>query len=128
MRKHRFSILYGLLLLLFTSYVVLDTFVLVRTYSDGSSSKIPLGSVLPTAEPAIVTERSYQDANITLTITEYREHSTDIYVADVHLSSPALLRTVLAQDTYGRNVTEKTSAMAKRTDLFWPSTAILRQP
>lgn len=114
MRKYRFIILYSLLLAAFTVYVALDTFVLVRTYASGASSA-PTGSVLPTTEPAVISARSYQDANITLTITEYREHSTDIYVADVLLSSPTLLKTALAESAFGRNVTEKTSAMAERT-------------
>lgn len=119
MRKHLFSILYGLILLGFTVYVALDAFVLVRIYdAEGSSSLSipPVSGLQPTAEPALITGSSYQDANITLTLTEYREHDTAIYVADVMLTSPALLKTALAQDAFGRNVTEKTSAMAERTE------------
>ena len=113
MKKNLFAILYGLLLALFTAYVALDTFVLVRVYGNASAApEAEISGVLPTSSPAVVTANSYQDANITLTLTEYREYETTIYVADVQLTSPALLKTALAQGAYGRNVTEKTSAIA----------------
>lgn len=117
MRNHLFCLLYGIALAGFTAYVLLDSFVLVRVYESASAAEVkPAGGIQPTPEPAFVTERSYQDANITLTIDEYREHNTTIYVADVVLASPALLKTALAQDAYGHNVTETTSAMAERKD------------
>ena len=113
MKKHFFSVLYALLLSVFTLYVALDTFVLVRVYTPtGSAEATPLNGIQPTSAPPVVTARSYQDANISLTITEYREHDTTIYVADVVLASPALLKTALAQGSYGRNVTQKTSDIA----------------
>ena len=63
------------------------------------------------AEP-VITENSYYDGNISITITEYRQHDTDIYVADIQLSSADYLKTALAKGVYGRNVTAKTSATA----------------
>lgn len=115
MRKYLFGLVYGVLLSAFTAYVALDTFVLVRVYSIVDQAPAQTSDVQPTTAPTLVTSHSYTDANITLTLTEYREHDTTIYVADVLLSSPTLLKTVLAQDAYGRNVTETTSAMAERT-------------
>ena len=114
MRKHLFAILYGILLAGFTVYVALDAFVLVRVYDDASPSGVQSGAaILPTTAPAVITESSYQDANITITISQYREHRTAIYVADVQLSSPALLKTALADNAYGRNVTARTSETAE---------------
>ena len=114
MRKHAFAILYGLILALFTAYVTLDAFVLVRVYTGPAAQSAPLTDLVqPTSSPAKVTGRSYQDANITLTITEYREHNTTVYVADVTLSSPTLLKTALARGSYGRNVTARTSSTAE---------------
>ena len=60
----------------------------------------------------VSTATSYQDENITITLTKYREYDTSIYVADITLSSPEYLQTALAQNAYGKNVTEKTSEMA----------------
>ncbi|MBR0282924.1 MAG: phosphodiester glycosidase family protein [Oscillibacter sp.] len=56
--------------------------------------------------------RSYSDDNISINITQYRAYNTDIYVADVTLSSPEYLKTALAGNAYGRNIKEKTSTIA----------------
>jgi len=47
---------------------------------------------------------------------EYREYDTTIYVADVRISSAEYLQTAFAQNSYGRNITEKTSAIADAND------------
>ena len=65
-----------------------------------------------TGEPVITTD-SYTDGNISVTLTEYRICDTTVYVADVQLSSADYLQTALAENTYGRNVTDKTSDMAE---------------
>lgn len=65
-----------------------------------------------TNQSTVSTATSYQDENITITLTQYREYDTSIYVADIMLSSPEYLQTALAQNAYGKNVTEKTSEMA----------------
>ena len=55
---------------------------------------------------------SYQDENIQINLTEYYENNTKIYVADVQLTSAEYLKTAFAEDTYGKNVTAKTSSIA----------------
>ena len=47
---------------------------------------------------------------------EYRVDDTTVYVADVTLASADYLKTAFAQNTYGRNVTEKTSSIAASVD------------
>lgn len=170
MKKTVFAAGFGLLLLLFTSYVLLDTFVIVRRYatveapateeavlirtdSEATASEAaqirtetPSGaadaSILyeaeaeqPTqeadtsasseqtaeessyyaAEP-VYTDTSYRDESISVQLAEYRICDTTVYVADVRLASAELLKTAFAQNTYGRNVTEKTSVTAASVD------------
>ncbi len=115
MHKHLYALVFCLDLAGFSAYVPLDAFVLVRVYEDSADVQHLQAEVLPTSE-AVITDSSYQDENIRLTISESREHDTSIYVADVQLSSLSLLRTGLARDAYGRNVTEKTSEAAQRLD------------
>ena len=69
------------------------------------------------AEP-IVTENSYQDAHISIQIDTRRLDDTTVYIADVTLSSPEYLKTALAQNAYGKNVTETTSAMLRNGTLY----------
>ena len=117
MRRYAWPLLYGLLLAGFTLWLLLDTFVIVRVYDAAQNTAQPSATgVQPTTAPAVISDSSYEDANIRITLTEYREHDTTIYVADVTLSTPALLKTALAQGAYGRNISEKTSAMAEENN------------
>ena len=79
-----------------------------RGKSGGASTQTPESA---SANESGVT-RSWSDENISVTVTQYREYDTDIYVADITLSAPEFLQTAFAGDAYGRNVKEKTSAIA----------------
>ena len=133
-KKKLWGILYGCLLTGFTIYVLLDTFVITRVYTNISSGNSDTEYPY-TADSGknntdntenqnnsesiitpVITESSYHDENISITITEYRQYDTNIYVADVQLSSPEYLKTALAQNAYGKNVTEKTSEIAENNN------------
>ena len=62
---------------------------------------------------AVQSTASYDDGNIQITLSTYREYDTTIYVADVELSSVVYLKTAFAQNAYGRNVTATTSDTAE---------------
>lgn len=128
-KNNVWGIVYGILLVCFTAYVLLDTFVIPRSYvvieeddtTNDTSDNTPSSSDQnePTTDEPIITEHSYQDDNITIVITEYREYDTNIYVAEVILSSPEYLQTAFAQNAYGRNITEKTSEMAENNNAIF---------
>lgn len=90
---------------------VADSYSAVAEAAVNASASDQTGES-PTSQQPVSTATSYQDENITITLTQYREYDTSIYVADITLSSPEYLQTALAQNAYGRNVTEKTSEMA----------------
>ena len=105
----------------------MDTFVIKRIYTHAPSDDIVItknsntDNDTPTEErdeileqpSAEITANTYKDDNISITITDYRENDTDIHVADVKLSSAEYLKTALAQNSYGKNITENTSEIAK---------------
>ena len=118
-------------LLLFTVYVLLDTFVIERrleaaaepqTASAPVEGKTDMPAALRLAAPqeekaeTVITENSYYDGNISVVITEERVGDTTVYVADVQLASAEHLRTAFADNTYGRNVTDTTSSIAGSVD------------
>lgn len=108
LKVHGIGLLYGVLLTGFTVYLFMDTFFISKVYRVAEE----------TEEQDIVLENnqeeaSYEDGNISITLTEYREEDTSIYVADIVLSSPEYLKTAFAQNSYGKNVTEKTSEIAE---------------
>ena len=116
-KKFPWVTLYCLLLCLFTVYVVLDTFVLVQTLSPeiGTPSATEQNGNEQTDSPfaPVITDSMYRDENILITVTEYRYEDSNVYVADVVLSSPEYLKTAFARDTFGRNIAEETSVIAE---------------
>lgn len=107
-KAHWAGILYGILLTGFTIYLVMDTFMIAKVYSVTEETEEANAS----AGMASVSETSYEDEEISIILTEYREEDTTIYVADIQLSSPEYLKTAFAKNSYGKNVTEKTSEIA----------------
>lgn len=86
---------------------------------EGSQiSKVETGNIKKDSTP-IITDTSYSDENISIKISALTEYSTDIYVADIKLSSPEYLKTALANNTFGTNITEKTSGTAKNNNALF---------
>ena len=129
MKKYIWALSYALVLLLFTSFVLFDTFISTQVYTvvedrqqeenDNQSQKEEQADIASGIEEdtgsssSVVPDLSYTDENISITITEYREYDSSIYVADIRLSSSAYLQTAFAQNAYGKNITEKTSEIAE---------------
>ena len=75
-----------------------------NTYESGTNtaSSIEGGTVIG----------SYSDSNVSITLKEYQEYDSAIYVADITVSDVSYLKTALASNTYGRNITDTTSNIA----------------
>ena len=101
--------IYIIILILFTIYALLDTFVLERTYEKVENNI----TIENNSKKISTTSDTYEDDNISIKLSTYREYDTNIYVADVILKNTDLLKTYFANNTYGKNITEKTSVMAK---------------
>lgn len=113
-KPYLYASVLGFLLTSSFTYSMLKTFVLAETISTVSNA----GSTSNTAEAskaaknAQVTNTSYSDGNISVSLTEKTVNETQVYVADITLSSSDYLKTALAQNSYGTNVTAKTSVTA----------------
>ncbi|KXU08801.1 phosphodiester glycosidase family protein [Streptococcus oralis] len=104
----------GLLLTSSFTYSMLKTFVLAETIStvSNTSSTSDTAAASQAAKNAHVTDTRYSDGNISVNLTEKTMNETQVYVADITLSSSDYLKTALAQNSYGTNVTAKTSVTA----------------
>ena len=113
-KPYLYASVLGLLLTSFFTYSMLKTFVLAETISTvsntGSTSNTT--AAIQAAKNAQVTDTSYSDGNISVTLTEKTVEETQVYMADITLSSSDYLKTALAQNSYGTNVTAKTSVTA----------------
>jgi exopolysaccharide biosynthesis protein len=105
---------YALALTIFTVYVALDTFVIPRTYAvlPQSTAQAESASDAASARVPVVTETTYADGSVTITLTEYQAYDTTIYVADITLARADALKTAFAGNAYGRNIKESTSDIA----------------
>jgi len=112
---------YVIVLVIFTVYMLLDTFVITKKLAVVSNQSRSVSSSFDSSvsnssgKSGSVTKSStaYEDYNIKIALIDYRENDTDIHMADVKVSSSEYLKTAFAQSSYGRNVTEKTSDIAE---------------
>ncbi len=116
MKKLRYPYLFafgfGLFLILFNVYVILDTLVISEVYVKADDNTTVDNEAGNTMDP-IITSVRYEDENISIEIETYREYDTDIYVADIILTRVEYLKTAFAKSSYGKNITEKTSVIAQ---------------
>ena len=100
------------------SYSMLKTFVLAETISKvaTTSTSTNTATANQAAKTATVTDSSYKDDNISINLSESTVNSTQVYVADITLSSSDYLKTAFAQNAFGTNVTAKTSETAKNNN------------
>lgn len=130
MKRHFANMVFALILIAYTVYAALDTFVIVRvltpdtlptataeasTAPTGAPTAVPTATESPaeqTTTAPISTDTEYHDDQIDIVLTTMRVENTTVYVADVQLADISLLKTALAGNTYARNLTETTSVQA----------------
>ena len=108
-------------LVISSSYLMLDTFVLERVGNSGivlpsvsessqldmSSSEFePSTSEVPSSIQPIptFTEFGYEDESMTLSIDVIRRFDTQVYVAILQTTNPSLIKSAFGWDTYGKNI------------------------
>lgn len=120
MKRHFANMVFALILIAYTVYAALDTFVIVRVLTpDTLPTEAPTTVPTETESPAeqattapISTDTEYHDDQIDIVLTTMRVENTTVYVADVQIADISLLKTALAGNTYARNLTETTSVQA----------------
>ena len=110
-KSYVYASLFGLLLTASFSYSMLKTFVLSESITTVKANTTS-SSTSTTASNVSTSDTSYSDDNISITLTEKTVSNTQVYIADITVSSAEYLKTALAQNTYGTNVTAKTSVTA----------------
>lgn len=98
------------------------------------STAVPTETPAPTAEPTpepvgyfgskfadkftageVVQEgNNYKSGNVNVTITEFREYGSKIYLADIYIKDISCLKSGFAEDTYGKGYSEWPKSIAKR--------------
>jgi Exopolysaccharide biosynthesis protein related to N-acetylglucosamine-1-phosphodiester alpha-N-acetylglucosaminidase len=137
-RPYAWAVIYSAILTAATVFIILDTFVIPRAISvdaytpaTESQTNSETNTEVTTeangetetetevetksSEP-IITDTSYSDGNIQITIETVRLYDTAVYIADVQVTDVKYLKSAFAKGTYGRNIKQTTSKMAKGND------------
>jgi len=123
-KPYRWAWLFSLLLTASSCWILLKAFVLpdrqvaVATVADNTSATTDDSTEETTtsSESIVATDTSYTSDGLTITLTEKRVDETTVYIADIQTADSSHLQTALAENTYGRNIKETTSAMAAEND------------
>lgn len=123
-RPYRWAWLFSLLLTASSCWILLKAFVLpdrqvaVATVTDSTAASTGNSTEETTAssESIVATDTSYTSDGLKITLTEKRVDETTVYIADIQTADSSHLQTALAENTYGRNIKETTSAMAAEND------------
>ncbi len=112
-KKSGFTIIYSLMLIGFTIYIILDTFVTSQVYSVVNTTQEAISTTQNLETGKVTsTDNLYEDGNIKIELKEYTVENTEVYVADVQIKNAELLKTAFANNSYGKNITAKTSTIA----------------
>ena len=116
-KPYVYAVTFGCLLTGGFSYSMLKTFVLSEAITTVAATETTTSDEVTESEAAaaataVQTDTSYSDENIQVSIETITTNNTTVYVADVQVSSAEYLKTALAQNTYGTNITAKTSETA----------------
>ena len=109
MPKARFiwAVAFSIILTGYTTFTLLDTFVIPKesvSVASAETNNVALANV---------TENTYTSENVKITISEKTIEDTKVYIADVIISDPSSLMAGLANNTFGRNITQTTSQIAQ---------------
>lgn len=143
-KKYAWALTLALILSAATTFTLLDAFVLPKSYTSGADDATTIVQSNPTAQSgslsqtsnstdvarngsatsgnqneSIISENSYQDDNLSIRIETVKENGFVYYVADVQLSDASYLKTAFANNTFGKNITQTTSAMAEENNAIF---------
>lgn len=131
-KPYRWAAVFSILLTAAFTSVLMDTFVLEKSYSSVSTASTTTAAAASSGvstttstaaassgSGAAVTDSSYDDGNIKITIETVRDYSSTVYIADIQVTDASYLKTALANGTYGRNIKETTSAMAEENNAIF---------
>ncbi len=117
-KRNYWPFIFGAALAVYFTFTLLDAFVIphgmVTAQEEASPENEPAEGE-ESGEP-VISENSYESEDISITLTRMNEYDTAIYAADVKIKDATCFRSGLAQGTFGRNVKETTSEMAREND------------
>ena len=113
--RNKLKITYLILLVLFTIFVLLDTFVIPKSMIKVETPEQNYDAYLKSLD-GVFTQNSYHDDDISIEISSMRRFDSNIYIADIHINDIKYLKSAFANNEFGRNIKESTSNIAKSSN------------
>ena len=125
LKRHAYALLFTLFLMGGKCLLSLKVFVIphaVSTVSANTTSSSTSSSTASTSTGKVTkTDTTYKDDNMDIKNHDgVKTSDTTYYVADIQLSSADYLKTALAQNTYGTNITDTLQVLPSKTMLSLP--------
>jgi exopolysaccharide biosynthesis protein len=124
-KPYRWAMIFTGLMIGAFAFVMLDTFVIPKSYQmiasegdTGEGEDTDSENEQP-QDGLSVDDTSYEDDNIKISINTIREYDSNIYIADIQVSDISYLKTAFANNTYGRNIKSTTSDTAKNNNAIF---------
>ncbi len=127
MKQIRFPYLWAiftaLILVTTSAYVLLDAFVIphalvevtsIQTVYETTPEESAIDTIVDVNADSSTESQTVIDNSIKISIHE--KYGATYYVADIQLSNPAYLKTAFAKNTFGRNIVQYTSTIAKNNN------------
>jgi hypothetical protein len=114
-KPFRWAVSFSLILTAAFSYLMLDTFIIPKSIQVLSTNTTTVKTNYESSS-AVISENSYQDDNIQITIQEITYCDSTVYIADIQVSDVSFLKAAFAENTYGYNVEETTSEIAEENN------------
>lgn len=105
--------MYVAILLGGSAMVLLEGLFISQSFASFSNESVSNQSSSSTKSTVVSTASEYEDGDKKITLKTYERDNTKIYVGFVTIKKNASIKTALADETYGKNVTDKTSDIAQ---------------
>ncbi len=116
-KDHCFALIYMLIIISFTIFVILDALVLEKNIIEVNGNIFNQEEYDNTEK--IIQDNKYEDKNISINIKHDRKYDSELYVVDIKLSNIKYLKSAFASNKFGRNVEEPTSQIAKNSNAIF---------
>ena len=110
-KNHAFAIIYAIIVILFSVFVILDALVIEKNVIEVQSNSFNQEEYENSKK--IIEDDRYEDENILINIQNDRKYDSTIYLIDIKLNDAKYLKTAFAENKYGRNISQPTSEIAK---------------
>jgi len=119
-RPYRWAAIFSIVLIVSFSFTLLDTFVISKSFAVATpNTATRVQDSIQTGSQAFISDTSYEDKNIKISIETVEKYDSTFYIADIQLTDASYLKTALADNTYGQNIKETTSDMADAQDAIF---------